>query len=152
MWFCRNRALLEELLQDVREILARLPKPPRTTSIAVESPGAAMNSLVLNVGQSSIATIVPLEADGVTQTPGAVVSAQTFTISDPSLTLTPNADGTATIAGVAASTGTISGTASATITDLDGAVAAFTQIFTVTVNAVVVGLTTQIGVSFSTPQ
>lgn len=111
-----------------------------------------MNSVTLIVGQSTKGTIVPLEADGVTVTPGAVVSAQTFTISDPSLTAVPNSDGTVTISGVAASTAAVTGTATATVTDADGAVSPFTQSFTVTVNsAPPVGLTTAIGVSFSTP-
>jgi hypothetical protein len=127
----------------------------RTTSIAIQfGENNTMNSLSLTVGQESTGTIVPLEVDGVTQTPGAVVSAQEYVISDPSLEATTNADGSVTILGIAAGS-TVSGTASATVTDADGAVAQFTQTFTVTVSAAVVtpptGLTTSIGVSFTAP-
>jgi hypothetical protein len=127
----------------------------RTASIAIQfGENNAMNSLSLTVGQESTGTIVPLEVDGVTQTPGAVVSAQEYVISDPSLEATTNADGSVTILGIAAGS-TVSGTASATVTDADGAVAQFTQTFTVTVSAAVVtpptGLTTSIGVSFTAP-
>jgi hypothetical protein len=127
----------------------------RTTSIAIQfGENNAMNSLSLTVGQESTGTIVPLEVDGVTQTPGAVVSAQEYVISDPSLEATTNADGSVTILGIAAGT-TVTGTASATVTDADGAVAQFTQTFTVTVSAAPppppTGLTTSIGVSFTAP-
>lgn len=125
-----------------------------TTRISIQFGENAMNAVKLTVGQKTTGTIVPLEADGVTPTPGAVVSAQSYTISDPSLEAVTNADGTLTITGIAASTGAVSGTADAIVTDADGAVKQFSQTFTVTVDAVVVppvGLTTSIGVEFSTP-
>lgn len=108
-------------------------------------------SVVLTVGQSTVATIVPLEADGTTITPGAVVSAQAFTITDPGLSLVQNADGTATITGVAPTTGAVTGTASATVTDSDGTSGPFTQSFQVTVNAPTQH-TASIGVQFSAPK
>lgn len=112
----------------------------------------AFNAVILNVGQSTTATIVPLEADGVTITPGAVVSSATISVTDPSVTVVDNADGSVTITGIAA--GTASGAASAEVTDEDGTVTELTATFSVTVNAVTpppppTGRTTSIGVSFS---
>ena len=107
-------------------------------------------SVVLTVGQSTTATIVPLEADGTTVTPGAVVSAQTFTLTDAGISLVQNADGTATITGVGPTTGAVTGSASATVTDTDGTVTSFTQAFDVTVNAAAVH-TASIGITFTTP-
>jgi hypothetical protein len=141
----------ERILCILRNIEYKLA--PHTARIAIQFTGeSTMNTLVLNVGQSSIASIVALEADGVTVTPGAVVSAQVFTVSDPSITVTDNSDGTATILGVTPSSGAVSGSASATVTDADGAVVNLTQPFTVTVNGPVTpptGLTTQIGIAFT---
>jgi hypothetical protein len=68
-------------------------------------------NLVLTVGQSSTATIVPLEADGAV-TPGAAVTAQTFSITDAGVSVVVNADGTATITGVGPTAGAVSGEAS----------------------------------------
>jgi hypothetical protein len=165
MWR-KNRKRLDEILEVEKEQLRVLeniekelhPRPSQFThSISIRFTGSkTMNTLVLNVGQESTATITPLEADGVTVTPGAVVSQQIYTLSDPSLTIVTNADGSATITGVAASAGAVSGTAQATVTDADGAVATFSEGFTVTVNGVTpppppTGLTTSIGVTFSTP-
>lgn len=94
---------------------------------------------------------MPLEADGVTPTPGATVSHAAFTLSDPSVEVVDNGDGTVKITGVAASTGAVTGTVQANVTDQDGAVGTFTQSFTVTVNPAPTGLTSSIGVDFSTP-
>ena len=111
------------------------------------------NVLVLNVGQKSTASIVPLLADGVTPS-GGVLSKVSYTFSDPSATVTLNPDGlTAEVVGVAASAGPISGSAAATVTDSDGVVSVWTQAFTIQTNAVVppAQLTQSIAVQFSTP-
>ena len=113
----------------------------------------ANNALTLNVGQTSQASIQPLLADGVTPS-GGVLSAVSYTFSDPSATVVLNSDGlTATVTGVAASTGAITGTASCTVTDSDGVVSTWTQAFTITTLAVVppAPLTQSVAVQFSTP-
>lgn len=157
MWCFRkpsNHQLLERILETLERIERKLSTPTaRTTRIAIQF-GAntmAFNAVTLLVGQSTIASIVPLEADGVTVTPGAVVSNATISETDPSVTVTDNADGTVTIAGVAA--GTATGTASATVTDADGTVNTFSVSFTTTVNAVTppTGRTASIAVAFSVP-
>jgi hypothetical protein len=131
---------------------------PITAAIAVQFTGdsiMANNALVLNVGQTSQASIQPLLADGVTPS-GGVLSAVSYTFTDPSATVVINADGlTATVTGVAASTGAVTGSASATVTDTDGVVSTWTQTFTITTNAVTppppAQLTQSIAVQFSTP-
>lgn len=146
----------ERILRELEEIELELHPKHLTHSIVVRFTGdspMANNVLVLNAGQTSQASIVPLLADGVTPS-GGVVSAVSYTFSDPSATVVLNPDGvTATVTGVAASTGAVSGSASATVTDVNGAVAPFTQSFTIQVNAVVppVGITESIAVEFSTP-
>lgn len=101
------------------------------------------------IGQSTIATTVPLEADGLTVTPGAVVSAQVYTISDPTIaSQTANADGTATYKALAAGTAIV--TVAATVTDPDGAVSSFTATNTITVTAAT-GRSTGLQINFSTP-
>jgi hypothetical protein len=144
--------VLREILHAVREIRQQLLHRPLTARIAIDF-GGNMNALSLNVGQSSIGTITPLLADGVTPS-GGTLSNVIWTFSDPSTTMVVNPDNTATFTGVAA--GTASGTAACTVTDTDEAVAQFSQGFTVTVAAVVpppppTQLTQSIGVSFSTP-
>lgn len=128
----------------------------RTASIAVCFGEKHMNTLILLVGQSSTGTVVPLEADGVTQTPGAVVSNQSWSITDPSLTATTNADGSVTIEGVVANDSPVSGTVNATVTDEDGTVNSFSATFTVSVGTATpppppTGRTASIGVNFTTP-
>ena len=114
------------------------------------------NALTLNVGQTSQASIVPFLADGVTNS-GGVLSAVSYTFSDPSATVVLNADGlTATVTGLADSAGVaVTGTATATVTDTDQAVFTFTQAFTVTTISVTppppAQLTQSIAVAFSTP-
>lgn len=137
----------------LKEINHKLP-PLRTTQVGIQFNHGEITmpfALILTTGQSSVATIIPLEADGTTITPGAVVSAQTFSITDPGISLVTNADGTATITGVGPTTGAVSGTASATVTDVDGTTAPFSQTFTVTVNAPTQH-TASIGLTFSAPQ
>jgi hypothetical protein len=141
----------------LREIAADLaPEPSLTRSITIRFTGdstMANNALVFNVGQTSQASILPLLADGTTPS-GGTVSAVTFTFSDPSATVTLNADGlTATCTGVAASAGPISGSAACTVTDTDGVVSKWTQAFTIQTNAVVppAQLTQSVAVAFSTP-
>lgn len=111
------------------------------------------NALVLNIGQTSQASIQPLLADGVTPS-GGTVSAASYSFSDPSATVVLNPDGlTATVTGIAASSGPVSGTASCTVTDADSVVSTWTQTFTITTNAVVppAQLTQSVAVQFSTP-
>lgn len=115
----------------------------------------ANNVLTLNVGQSSTGTIVPLAADGITPSGGAV-SNPVFSIPpDPSFSALDNGDGTVTITGLAASAAPVTGTATCTVTDTDGAVSTFSAFFTVNVTAVVppppVATTASIVVQFSTP-
>lgn len=128
-----------------------------TQSIAVKFTGdsdMSSNALVLNVGQTSQASIVPLLADGTTPS-GGTLSAVSYTFSDPSATVVLNSDGlTATVTGVAASAGAVSGSASCTVTDTDGVVSKWTQAFTITTNAVApppAQLTQSVAVEFSTP-
>lgn len=174
-WLQEKRRLLRALLviqaeslKVLREINHKLRFGPQTKSIAarfsspsdsgnpndLNIPGeSTMNDLVLIVGQSSTGTAVPLQADGVTPTPGAVVSAQVWTLSDPSLTATTNPDGSVTVAGVAESAAPVSGTLAATVTDPDGTVSELTTSFTVTVGAVPPPpvRTVSLGVSWTPP-
>lgn len=156
----RMRRLIERIAKRVVEWLRNLLNAIflwlcRTTQIAIQFGDNTMNSVTLVAGQSTTGTIVPLEADGVTQTPGAVVSAQSFSIPpDPSFGATDNGDGTLTITGNAASVAPVVGTASAIVTDADGAVATFTTSFTINVTSATpppTGLTASIGVQFTLP-
>lgn len=141
---------------DILRQLKRLQPPTITKHIAVKFTGdstMADNALVLNVGQTSQASIQPFLADGTTPS-GGTVSAVSFTFSDPSATVALNPDGlTATVTGVAASTGPVSGSASCTVTDTDGVVSTWNQAFTIQTSAVVppAQLTQSIAVQFSTP-
>jgi len=115
----------------------------------------ANNVLVFNVGQTSQASIVPLLADGVTPSGGAL-SNVAYNFSDPSATVVLNSDGvTATCTGVAASAGAVGGTATCTVTDTDGAVSTWSQGFTITTNAPPPPppsqLTQSVAVQFSAP-
>lgn len=111
----------------------------------------ANNVLVLNVGQTSQASIVPLLADGITPS-GGVLSNVAYSFSDPSATVVLNPDGlTATCTGVAASTGPVTGSATCTVTDTDGVVSQWTQSFTIQTNAVAAQLTQSIAVQFTAP-
>ena len=170
--------VLEEILRSQRETLQRIGKvehtlhriereikPPQpstlTAAIAVQFSGdiPMNNALVLNVGQTSQASIAALLADGVTPS-GGVVSALpgdvVFTFNDPSATVVLNADGvTATVTGIAPSAGPISGSVACSVTDTDGAVSAWTQAFTIQTNGSTppppAQLTQSIAVQFSTP-
>jgi hypothetical protein len=151
-----TREIAQETHREVEELERRLRPKRLTKSIAISFSGAStMNTLTLNVGQSSIGTITPLAADGVTPS-GGTVSAASFSIpTDPSFGAVDNGDGTVTVTGLAASTSPVTGTASCTVTDTDGAVSTFTQTFTITVAGgpppPPPATTTSIGVSFSTP-
>ena len=147
----------ERIMRLLREIRHELKPKIATHSIVVHFTGESMNNaLVLNVGQTSQASIQPLLADGVTPS-GGVVSAVSYTFSDPSATVVLNAEGlNATITGVAASTGAVSGSAACTVTDSDGAVSTWTQAFTITTNGInppppPSQLTQSVAVQFSTP-
>jgi len=101
------------------------------------------------VGQSVTATAVPLEADGITVTPGAVVSGQVWTIDNAAVaTQTANADGTASYLALAAGTATV--TVVATVKDADGTTASFTATNTITVT-VPTGRTASLQINFGTP-
>lgn len=93
-----------------------------------------MTPATIQVGQVIPATVVPLEADGVTPTPGAVVSEESWSVSDPTIaSLVSNADGSASLTGVAAGEVTVS--VSATVTDTNGAVSQLSATNTLTVEA-----------------
>ena len=148
---------IERKEDEILDLLKSNPNPnPLTRAIAVIFTGdnpMLNNTLVLNVGQTSQASIVPLLADGVTPS-GGTLSAVSYTFSDPSATVVLNADVlTATVTGVAASTGAVSGSAACTVTDTDGVVSTWTQAFTIQTNAVVppAQLTQSVAVQFSTP-
>ena len=144
----------------LRCILARLEPQPLTRGIAVCFTGdsiMANNTLVLNVGQTSTASIVPLLADGVTSSDG-VLSSVAYAFTDPSATVVLNADGlTAAITGVAASTGPVTGVATCAVTDTDGVVSQWSQSFTITTDGVTPPppppeqLTQSVAVQFTTP-
>jgi len=112
----------------------------------------AINALVFNVGQTSINTIIPLLADGVTPS-GGVLSNVVVTFSDQSATFVVNPDNTVAFTAVIASTGPVNGSTAVTVTDTDGAVSTWTVAFTVTTNQVVppAQLTQSVTNSFSTP-
>src|ERR1039457_739249 len=127
---------MREIRHDVHKILHVLIQPKQlTAAIAVRFTGANMqpnNTCVLNVGQTSTASLMPLLVDGLTPS-GGVLSGVTYTFNDPSATVVLNSDGlTATVTGVAASTGPVSGSATCTVTDTDGVVSQWTQAFTIT--------------------
>jgi uncharacterized protein YejL (UPF0352 family) len=131
---------VDRLLKHLIRIALRIeqntaPHPTTlTSSIANVFSGDEManNVLTLNVGQTSIDTITPLLADGVTPSGGAL-SNVTITFTDPSATFVINPDNTVTFTGVSATAGgtPASGLTGCTVTDTDGAVAQFSQSFTV---------------------
>jgi hypothetical protein len=155
-----EKETLTKILHELRAILHVLQPPTpaaRTASITNQFSGdtlMANNTLIFNVGQTSIDTITPLLEDGVTPS-GGVLSNVSVAFSDPSATAVVNPDNTITFTGVAASAGAISGATTATLTDTDGAVFTFTQAFTVTTLAVTppppAQLTKSIANVFSTP-
>ena len=113
----------------------------------------ADNILVLNVGQTSIDTLTPRLADGVTPS-GGVVSNVAVAFSDPSATAVLQPDNTILFTSVVASTSPVAGSVSLTITDTDGAVSQWTVPFTVQTNAVAPPpeqLTQSVANVFSTP-
>ena len=113
----------------------------------------ADNILVLNVGQTSIDTLTPRLADGVTPS-GGVVSNVAVAFSDSSATAVLQPNNTILFTGVAASASPVAGSVSLTITDTDGAVSQWTVPFTVQANAVAPPpeqLTQSVANVFSTP-
>lgn len=157
-----DRELLELILIEMAENAARLACIERilnkgriTKSIANRFSGDSTmpnNALVFNVGQTSIDTITPLLADGVTPS-GGTLSNVSVNFSDPSATAVLNPDNTITFTGVAPSTSPVSGSVSCTVTDTDQAISTWTQAFTVQTNAVVPPsqLTQSVANVFSTP-
>lgn len=83
------------------------------------------------VGQQEISSIVPLESDGVTPTPGAVMSGAVYTSSNPSVA-TVDKDGV--VSGLAPGTAAI--TMSCTVTDENTAVSMLSTSSNVIVEAV----------------
>jgi hypothetical protein len=157
-----------EIKKDAREILWILrrhhpqpPPPPNqllTRSIAVRFTGEWIpmpnNILVLNVGQTSTASIQPFLADGVTPS-GGVLSNVSYSFADPSATVVLNSDGlTALVTGVADSAGVaVQGIATATVTDTDGVISQWSQMFTIQTIGVIPPeqLTQSIAVQFTVP-
>ena len=150
---------IDELRREIREIWRFLKHPkPLTAAVAVRFTGdffMTTNSVVLLVGQTSQASIVPMLADGVSPSNGAL-SNVAYNFDDPSATVVLNPDNlTATVSGVAPSaSGAVTGTATCTVTDTDGAVSSWNQAFTVLVNPTPPPpsqLTQSIAVQFTTP-
>lgn len=155
----KQQARILHIVREIkREIKSSIPASTLTKSIANRFSGdsiMANNALVFNVGQTSIDTITPLLADGVTPS-GGVVSGLTVTFSDPSATAAVSGANTVVFTGVAASAAPISGSVGCTVTDSDGATSTWTQAFTVQTNAVAPPpppsqLTQSIANVFSTP-
>lgn len=96
--------------------------PNRTTQAHISFGGnMAATPGTQAIGSTLTATFVPIEADGITQTPGATLTTPpTFTIDNTAVaTLVDNGNGTATITGVSA--GTVNVTATGGVfTDQDG--------------------------------
>ena len=119
---CAIREGNEHTAHLLREILHRLPRTHRTHLAGIRFGGnmAAIPG-TQTVGSTLTASVVPLEADGSTVTPGAsLTTAPTFTVDNPSVaTLVDNGNGTATITGVSAGTVTVTA-AGAVFTDADG--------------------------------
>ena len=150
---------IEKLAERIERQIERLLHPKQLTrAVAVLFTGdfTMVNALVLNVGQTSTASIQPFLADGVTPS-GGVLSNVSYSFADPSATVVLNADNlTATVTGVAASTGAVTGVAACTVTDSDGVVSTWSQTFTVTTSGITPPpppsqLTQSIAVQFSTP-
>lgn len=133
--------LLREILSELQSINEKidqlLPQPANPTDKIAIVFGGNMSATpgTVVVGSNVVASIVPLEADGVTVTPGAVVSAQGYAIDNPALaTFVVNPDGTATFTGVAPGTANV--TATATVTDVGGTGVSFTTTNTLTVTPI----------------
>jgi hypothetical protein len=151
---------IEKLAERIERQIERLLHPKQLTrSIAVRFTGdtpMADNILVLNVGQTSTASIQPFLADGVTPS-GGVLSNVSYSFADPSATVVLNSDSaTATVTGVADSAGNaVQGTASATVTDTDGVISQWSRMFTIQTIGVTPPppsqLTQSVAVQFSTP-
>jgi len=112
----KQTAILREIADDLA------PSPDTTTAAAIRfGVNMAATPGTQAVGSVLTATVVPLEADGVTVTPGSKLTTNpTWASSDAAIaTLVSNADGSATITGVAAGTVTITATGSV-FTDNDG--------------------------------
>ncbi len=141
-------------LEIQQQINNKLP-PLRTTTTFVkfttgDTTMPSIDAVKLKIGQSSTGTINPGEGGTTVITPGAVVSAQTATITDAGISLVMNADGTFTVTGLGATAGPVTGSQSSTVTDVDGTVTNFTNPFTVEVEAPPARTTTTF-VSFSDP-
>jgi hypothetical protein len=143
--------LIEFLLR-----LFRRWKRQRTLRLRIEFRAESqilMSPASIQVGQSIVASAIPFEADGVTQTPGAVVSSQSWSVS-PSTSVveqTINADGTATYTGAGPGTAVVY--FSGTVTDTNGAVSTLSSSATITVAAPAppVPLTASVNIGFSAP-
>lgn len=142
--------LLKDILEVEKEILHEVKPNTKTLILQFKTGDKIMADLSLKVGQTSILTMFPGEADGVTVTPGATLSGQTVAFTDPSCTVVKNPDGTFTFTAVAPTTADASGSANASATDADGTVTPVSKAFTVSVAAATARTSTLI-LSFSAP-
>ncbi len=125
----------------------------RTRSVGLTFSGESkMADLSLQIGQSSTSTLTPLLADGVTPTPGAVITSATWSLSDASISTVTNGN-EITVTAVAETTNPVNGSVVVVVTDSDGTVGNFTVSFTVTVGGVPpVNRTASVGLAWSVPQ
>lgn len=142
----------KQLLQTI--VNNTTPRPTsRVAKVLFKGDSIMANDLVLNVGQTSIATPTTFLADGTTPA-GATISAAVYTFSDPSATVVSSDGITALVTAVAPSTaGAVSGSVTFTAADTDSAVSKWTVPFTVFVNAPIPPeqLSQSAGITFSTP-
>ena len=146
------RHVIHELHVISKKIDQLLPEPADTVDRIAIVFGGSMPATpgTVAVGSTVVASIVPLEADGVTVTPGAVLSAQGYTVDNPSVaSFVTNPDGTATFTGVSSGTATV--TATATVTDLSGIANGFTATNTLVVTGPSTGVSAGIQINFAAP-
>lgn len=148
----------EEQIRELRHIshqLAKLiqednPNRTRQAGIAFGDTMAATPGTQA-VGSVLTATFVPIEADGVTSTPGAVLTTPpVYTIDNTAVaTIVDNGNGTATITGVSAGTATVTATGGV-FTDPDGVVTSpLTATNTDTVTGASTGRTVSAQINFA---
>lgn len=143
--------LLEEILYELRRIRRRLDAASehKTFQLGIIL-GDTMTPATLAVGQHLGATVVPLEADGITQTPDATLSDIKWSVDDQTIVSEfVNPDNTSTYTGLKPGTATV--TVSATVTDQDGTVTDLTASNTITVTGTAAGRTVSLGINFGPP-
>ena len=109
--------LLKHVIRELREIRRRLEPHNRTTTAQVSLGGLMSAPGTQAVGSTLQAVFQPLEADGVTITPGATLSTPPVWSSDNEAVATVDANGLVT--GVSAGSANITGTGGV-FTDSDG--------------------------------